>query len=84
MRDEKDQSQVQEQIDYLKKKYQAGIELLLTPMMDVSSSDIRQMVQYGMDISSLVPLESKSIFMSTDCILRRKRESERKCKHSCN
>ena len=22
--------------------------------------------------------------MSTDCILRRKRESERKCKHSCN
>ena len=54
-RDEKDQSQVQEQIDYLKKKYQAGIELLLTPMMDVSSSDIRQMVQYGMDISSLVP-----------------------------
>ena len=54
-RDEKDQSQVQEQIDYLKKKYQTGIELLLTPMMDVSSSDIRQMVQYGMDISSLVP-----------------------------
>ena len=31
-RDEKDQSQVQEQIDYLKKKYQAGIELLLTPI----------------------------------------------------
>lgn len=54
-RDGKDQSQMQKQIDYLKKKYHASIELLATPMMDVSSSDIRRMVQYGMDISSLVP-----------------------------
>lgn len=54
-RDDKDIPQMMEQIDYLKKKYYARIELLSSPMMDVSSSDIRRMVQYGMDVSHLVP-----------------------------
>lgn len=43
------------QIDYLKIKYDARIELLATPLMDISSSEIRKRVHAGADISNMVP-----------------------------
>lgn len=43
------------QINYLKDKYNARIELLATPLIDISSSEIRENVRSGRDIHSMVP-----------------------------
>lgn len=54
-RDDKDTEDMKRQITYLKEKYHTGIELLRTPLMDVSSSDVRKMAEYGMNIEKFVP-----------------------------
>lgn len=43
------------QIDYLRGKYHAKIELLATPLMHVSSSELRTRLKHGGDISQMVP-----------------------------
>ena len=43
------------QIHYLEKKYYASIQLMTSPHMDVSSSEIRHMIAKGMDIANYVP-----------------------------
>lgn len=54
-RDDKEPEDVQEQIQYLEGKYAAKIELLRTPHMDISSSDLRRMAAFEMDMESVVP-----------------------------
>lgn len=54
VREDHDTTQMQEQIDYLTGKYGGDIRLLYTPLMDVSSSDIRRRVRQGQDISEMV------------------------------
>lgn len=54
-RDDKNKEEMKRQIAYLSGKYEAKIELLDAPLMDISSSDIRQMVGYGMSVESIVP-----------------------------
>lgn len=54
-RDDKDTDDMNRQIAYLTEKYNARIKLLKTPLMDVSSSDIRKMAGHGMDIGDVVP-----------------------------
>lgn len=65
-RDDKDTEDMKRQITYLTEKYDARIELLRTPLMDVSSSDIRRMISYGMEIASLVPKEVAEYIKSNE------------------
>ena len=50
-RDDKDDKNMNEQIEYLAKEYGARIELLKTPLIEISSSDIRNRVKNGLSIS---------------------------------
>lgn len=43
------------QIDYLKEKYHASIQLLMSPLVKISSSDIRRWRREGKSIKSFVP-----------------------------
>lgn len=55
-RDEKnDRSVMEEKMAELKRHYQAQIALLETPMMPVSSSELREMIRKGEDITPYVP-----------------------------
>lgn len=54
-RDDKNVDDMLRQIHYLEKKYYASIQLMTSPHMDVSSSEIRHMIAKGMDIANYVP-----------------------------
>ncbi len=56
-RDDKDTQEMDAQIQYLNQKYGADIRLLNTPNVDISSSEIRNMIKNGTSIDSLVPEE---------------------------
>lgn len=48
------------QIAYIGKKYNADIRLLRSPLMQVSSSELRQMIEEGKNITGLVPPKVES------------------------
>lgn len=54
-RDDKGTRKMEEQIQYLNRKYEADICLLNTTNVDVSSSQIRNMIKNGETIDTLVP-----------------------------
>ena len=55
-RDEIDTSEeMNAQIDYLCKKYDAQIEYLKSPLVDISSSELREMIKNGQSICGHVP-----------------------------
>ena len=55
-RDEIDTSEeMKAQIDYLCKKYDAQIEYLKSPLVDISSSELREMIKNGQSICGHVP-----------------------------
>lgn len=55
-RDEANTKEVmQAQITHLKEKFQANIELLLSPLVPVSSSQLRELLRQGNSIEGLVP-----------------------------
>lgn len=54
-RDGKNKTEMDEQITYLNEKYGADIRLLNTPNVDISSSDIRQRLKLGLDVSEEIP-----------------------------
>ena len=55
-RDEIDTNEeMYEQINYLRGKYQAVIELLATPLLDISSSSLRRDIKSGISIERQVP-----------------------------
>lgn len=54
-RDDKGTPEMMAQIAYLEEKYEARIQLLETPVMDVSSHEIRRMIKSGMDVTGLIP-----------------------------
>lgn len=54
-REDKDINQMNAQIAYLTKKYNAEIRLLKMPLIDISSSDIRKKCEKGESIDTLVP-----------------------------
>ncbi len=47
--------EMNEQIQYLKEKYHAKIEILSAPLMNVSSHDLRNALAHGKSISQYVP-----------------------------
>lgn len=55
MRDDKDIEDMLKQIDYLKSAYDADIELLRAPLLEISSTTIRQRVCAGRTIHYMVP-----------------------------
>lgn len=54
-RDDKDTKEMESQIQYLNQKYGANIYLLNTPHVDISSSQIRDMIKRGESIDAMVP-----------------------------
>lgn len=54
-RDDKSTDDMVLQIEYLNKKYSADIRLLNTPNVDISSSEIRSMLQEAESIREMVP-----------------------------
>ena len=54
-RDEKGTEEMLAQIAYLNQNYQADIRLLNTPNVDISSSEIREMLKDGQSIQEIVP-----------------------------
>lgn len=55
-RDDKGTKEMQDQIEYLNKKYEADIRLLNTPNVDISSSEIRRLLKEDLGISEIVPM----------------------------
>ena len=55
MRDDKDVGDMQKQIAYLKKKYEAEIELLRAPLLEISSTTIRERAAKGLTVHYFVP-----------------------------
>lgn len=55
MRDDRDIRSMQLQIDYLQKEYNARIRILQAPLVDISSTTIRQRAQQGLSIRYMVP-----------------------------
>ena len=54
-RDDKGRDEMLAQIRYLNQKYEADIRLLNTPNVDISSSEIREMLKEGQSIEGIVP-----------------------------
>lgn len=54
-RDGKNRYEMEEQISYLNTKYSADIRLLNTPNVDISSSEIRQKLKLGLDVTDAIP-----------------------------
>lgn len=55
MRDDKDVADMLAQIDYLKQRYGAKIELLRAPLLEISSTTIRRRAARGQSIYYMVP-----------------------------
>ncbi len=47
--------QIEQQIQYLKGKYAAKLELLMSPLVDVSSTELRERIREGKSIAAFVP-----------------------------
>ena len=63
-RDEIDTSEEMNlQIDYLCKKYDAQIKFLTSPLVDISSSELRKKIKNHETISGLVPVEVEEMIM---------------------
>lgn len=54
-RDDKGTPEMMSQIEYLENKYHAKIQLLETPVMDVSSHEIRKKIKDGENVTGLIP-----------------------------
>lgn len=54
-RDGKNNKEMNEQIAYLNKKYEADIQLLSTPNVDISSSEIREKLKLHEDVTDVMP-----------------------------
>lgn len=55
MRDDKDVADMQKQIAYLKETYEADIELLRAPLLEISSTTIRERAAKGLTVHYFVP-----------------------------
>lgn len=55
MRDDKDVGDMEKQISYLKMKYNAEIELLRAPLLEISSTTIRKRASRGLTVHYMVP-----------------------------
>ena len=49
--------EMERRIQYLEKKYQAKIELLVTPLIKISSHELREAIKEGQSIASYVPAD---------------------------
>ena len=54
-RDGKNTKEMDKQITYLNRKYDADIRLLKTPNVDISSTDIRQRLKKGLPVDNMIP-----------------------------
>ena len=55
MRDDKDAESMKRQIGYLHEKYCADIRLLQAPLVEISSTTIRNRAEHGLSIRYMVP-----------------------------
>ena len=55
MRDDKDRKDMEDQIRYLEETYQAKIELLQAPLLEISSTTIRKRAGNGYTVRYMVP-----------------------------
>ncbi len=55
MRDDKDVKDMKKQIAHLKKTYGADIELLMAPLLEISSTTIRERAAQGLTVHYMVP-----------------------------
>ncbi len=55
MRDDKDVADMKKQIAYLKERYGAEIELLRAPLLEISSTTIRERAAKGLTVHYMVP-----------------------------
>lgn len=55
MRDDKDVSDMKKQIEYLKETYDADIKLLMAPLLEISSTTIRERASKGLTVHYMVP-----------------------------
>ncbi len=63
------QARLKEQVRYLRKKYQASIEILAFAGMDVSSTQIRAMARKGDSLQGLVP-EAVETYIQKNCLYK--------------
>lgn len=55
MRDDKDQEDMEKQIAHLHETYGANIELLRAPLLEISSTTIRNRAEQGLSVNYMVP-----------------------------
>ena len=55
MRDDKDAEEMRRQMRYLKEKYGARIELLQAPLLEISSTTLRERAARGLSLRYMVP-----------------------------
>ena len=67
-RDEMDtREQMERQMHYLEEKYRAKSALLVTPLMDISSSGLRERIKEGKSIRGLVP-DKVEEYIKKECL----------------
>lgn len=77
-RDGKNTSEMETQIQYLNQKYDADIRLLMTPDVDISSSEIRQRLKDNEPIDEIVPqvvceyIKEHQLYHDELCVMKEK------------
>ncbi len=72
VRDDYDQQQMRDRVSYLVHKYQAKIELLATPRVDISSTMIRERIAAGKCVRYMLPdpvieyIKKMQLYQNTD------------------
>lgn len=72
VRDDYDQQQMRDRVNYLVHKYQAKIELLATPRVDISSTMIRERIAAGKCVRYMLPdpvieyIKKMQLYQNTD------------------
>lgn len=79
MRDDKDVADMQKQITYLNENYQASILLLRAPLLEISSTTIRERAEKGLTVHYMVP-DAVADYIKTHCLYQKPDMKKHCCK----
>lgn len=75
MRDDKDVADMQTQICYLEEKYSARIRILQAPLLEISSTTLRERASVGKSISYMVP-DSVAEYIKKNHLYQKRKQND--------